>query len=100
MAAILGERLLAEGDRPSLVAQACWQLLSMPSVAASVVHLLGTVIRQATFVVGRLAGLMIVAGVLALIAVVVMPVFGHVDTVARVSAWVNSRWQALGQMLP
>ena len=100
VAAILGERLLPEGSRPGLMAQVRWQLLSMPAVAGSGVHLLGTVVRQAAYVVGRLAGLMIVAGVLALIAVVVMPVFGHVDAVAQVSAWVSSRWQALGEMLP
>ncbi len=100
VAAILGERLLPEGTSPSLLAQVRWRLLSMPAVAGSAVHLLGTVIRQAAFVVGRLAGLMIVVGVLALIAVVVMPVFGHVDAVAQVSAWVSSRWQALVALLP
>ncbi len=98
--AILGERLLPEGTSPSLMAQMRWQLLSLPAVAGSVWHLLGTIIRQAAFVVGRLAGLLIVAGVLALIAVVVMPVFGHVDAIAQVSAWISSRWQALGEMLP
>ena len=100
VAAILGERLLPEGTSPSLLVQMRWQLLSMPAVAGSAAHLLGTVARQAALVVGRLAGLMIVTGVLALIAVVVMPVFGHVDAVAQVSAWVSSRWQALVALLP
>ena len=100
VATILGERLLPEGSQPGLLAQVRWQLLSLPAVAGSAVHLLGTAVRQAAFVVGRLAGLMIVAGVLVLIAVVVMPVFGHVDAIAQVSAWVSSRWQALGEMLP
>ena len=100
VAALLGERLFPEGTSPSLMAQMRWQLLILPAVAGSAVHLLGTVARQAAFVVGRLVGLMIVVGVLALIAAIVMPVFGHVDAIAQVSAWVSSRWQALVALLP
>jgi Flp pilus assembly pilin Flp len=100
VAAILGERLLPGGAGTGLAARLRWQLLSLPVVAGSAVHLLGAVARQAALVVGRLAGVMIMAGVLGLIAVVVMPVFGHMDAIAQVSAWVSSRWQALGEMLP
>ena len=95
VAALLGKTLLPEGSAPGLFASLRWRVLSLPAVSGSVVHLLATVARQAAFVVGRLAGVLIVAAALALIAAVVMPVFGHVNAIGQVAAWVGARWQAL-----
>lgn len=100
VAAILGERLLPAGQGLGMAARLRWAFLSLPAVAGSIGHLLGTVVRQASFVIGRMAGALIVAGALALIVAIVLPVFGPVHAVAQASAWAQIEWERLTTLLP
>lgn len=100
VAAILGERLLPSGQGRSTLARLRWKVRTVAALPGGALRLLRTVGQQAALVVGRLLGLVIVAGALTLVAAVVMPVFGGVHAVAHLVAWAQGEWRQFTDALP
>ena len=98
--AILGERLLPKGRRPSLLSRVRWRARTFAALPGGVLRLVATVAQQAAFVIGRLLGLVIVATALAVVAAVVLPAFGGVHAVAHVFAWAHAQWRQISESLP
>ena len=100
VADILGERLMPSGQGLSPLARLRWKVRTVAAVPGGALRLLRTLGQQVALVVGRLLGLVIVAGALALVAAVVMPVFGGVHAVAHLVGWAHAEWRQFTDAFP
>ena len=100
LSAILGDRLRPVGRRSSMLDRLRWRALTFVAIPGGILELLRTIVAQAAIVVGRLLGLVIVCGALALIVAVVLPTFGGVHAVAHLVAWVEAQYRQFTTSLP